>query len=283
VLRGFAYGEGIDNPLALMDYGDTGKTYFYHTDALGSVLALSGPGGGLANVYRYDAFGNIEVAQRTVHNDLTFTGRPYDADSNTYDFRARQMDPSLGRFLQTDPRDAASFEMSRTSLASTLPGLTSSLTDLLKLPDLLNAYTYALNNPLSYNDPSGESYCDETCPFDGFLYAKVTGLIGFFVGIVMNIIFFIVGTIYALFSLICTLDSLANSNLSGGAKVFHALINVLLFTLGFVLGIVALAPGGFIAWLFLTSYLLVIFSLVYSLFLNFFILGMDSMDCLIFF
>lgn len=231
------------------------------------------------------------MVQNTVHNDLTFTGRRYDAASNTYDFRARQLDPTLGRFLQADPRTVASFEMARTALSATLAGLADSLTDMLKRPATQNPYAYALNNPLTFNDPSGEGACDETCPFDGYWYGEVSGKVAELIGlasaawgIAFAVIFFIVGIIYGMFSLICTLDAIHNSKMSGLEKFAHAMINIMFFVLSFVLGIVALvgmATGGLGIFLIFFG----MFSLLYSLWLSVYIAliagDVPSMHCLI--
>ena len=50
---------------------------------------------------------------------------------NWYDFEARMYDPTIGRFLQTDPKAEKCFDVS--------------------------PYTYCLNNPLRYTDPMNTS------------------------------------------------------------------------------------------------------------------------------
>src|SRR5262249_1116867 len=97
------FGLGIDNPISLdLDSG----SYFYVTDALGSVVGLTDINTTLVQAYRYDSFGRI--IQQTpdppaIIQPFTYTGREWDAVTGIYYYRARQYDPSFGRFLSEDP------------------------------------------------------------------------------------------------------------------------------------------------------------------------------------
>jgi len=51
----YAQGLGIDEPLAIYRGG---KSYYYHADGLGSIVALSDNHGTTKASYTYDAFGN---------------------------------------------------------------------------------------------------------------------------------------------------------------------------------------------------------------------------------
>ncbi len=82
-------------------------------------------------------FKSIQLHRRSVkrHSTLTsygFTGEQSDASGLTY-LRARYYNPATGTFTSRDPFGGV-----------------------LTQPATLNAYTYALNNPLRYTDPSGE-------------------------------------------------------------------------------------------------------------------------------
>lgn len=122
---------------------DTGQEtwYFYHTDGLGSVAALSQWNTAASQVeiverYVYDAFGNTQIldaglsvlSASAVGNPILFTGRRLDVESGLYDYRARIVSPALGRFLQPDP---------------------------LGYIDGMNLYAYVNNNPLNWFDPWG--------------------------------------------------------------------------------------------------------------------------------
>jgi RHS repeat-associated protein len=121
----YVFGPGIDEVLKL-ERGTTVAAY--HTDGLGSVVAIS-EGGTLRNTYRYDAFGKAidQGGSSPVANAYTYTGRELDG-SGLYYYRARYYLPSAGRFLTPDP---------------------------IGLAGGINAYAYVGSNPVNYTDPFG--------------------------------------------------------------------------------------------------------------------------------
>ncbi|MGD9404339.1 MAG: RHS repeat-associated core domain-containing protein, partial [Anaerolineae bacterium] len=114
-----------------------GQRYTYHADGLGSVVGLSDDTGSLVEGYRYSPFGRTEVVDgadqplddSAVGNPFRFTGRQFLGLGELYDYRARVYDPALGRFLSEDPM-GANWDPNR--------------------------YAYALNNPTTLIDPTGE-------------------------------------------------------------------------------------------------------------------------------
>jgi len=105
--RRYVYGSYVDEPLAL--FTDDGP-FFYTSNHLYSSAALTDGGRRVVERYRYDAYGSRAVlnehwmarAESAVGNQLGFAGRYHDADSTLVDFRKRQYDPDLGRFIGRD-------------------------------------------------------------------------------------------------------------------------------------------------------------------------------------
>jgi RHS repeat-associated protein len=79
--------------------------------------------------YAYDPFGHLLTTSPTPETARLFTGRPYDRVTGIMDYRLRQYDATLGRFLHRDPLN-------------------------LMLP-LQQPYAYVGNNPVNRIDPCG--------------------------------------------------------------------------------------------------------------------------------
>jgi RHS repeat-associated protein len=127
LLRKYIYGPGIDQPVCMIDVADS-KTYYYHYDALGSVVALSDSSGSTVETYEYSVYGEVAASDANNPNPYMFAGRRYDIEIGLYYNRARYYNPYTGRFLQTDPvgYDAG-----------------------------INMYRYCQNNPLTFTDADG--------------------------------------------------------------------------------------------------------------------------------
>jgi RHS repeat-associated protein len=136
LLRKYVYGPGIDQPICMIEVADANAAYFYHFDALGSVVALSDADGETVQVYEYDVYGQVAASDPNHPNRFMFTGREFDAETGLYYYRARYYNPTIGRFLQTDPTGYA---------------------------DGLNLYQYCSNNPWNRTDALGtRSHYEET-------------------------------------------------------------------------------------------------------------------------
>jgi len=116
--RKFIYGPGIDEPLVMSDVDGQSETwYYYHFDALGSVVALSNVNGAIVEGYTYSVFGETTIntsagtdgrwvtpdgstAQASPYdNPYMYTARRYDPQIDSYHYRARMYNPFLGRGL----------------------------------------------------------------------------------------------------------------------------------------------------------------------------------------
>ena len=114
------------------EFDDSGETtYQYMYNAHGDVVTLLSDGEVEATYY-YDAFGNILEQTGEVDNSILYAGYQYDEETGLYYLNARMYDPVTARFIQAD-----------TYLGN------------LNDPLSLNLYTYCLNNPHKYVDPSG--------------------------------------------------------------------------------------------------------------------------------
>jgi len=113
--------------------GQPDKIYYPHFDHLGSVMKITDNNG--TEVFRasYDAWGKRTVINNTFAWHRGFTGHEHLDEFHLIDMNGRMYDPVLGRFLSPDP--------------------------FVQAPDMsqnFNRYSYVLNNPLKYTDPSGE-------------------------------------------------------------------------------------------------------------------------------
>jgi RHS repeat-associated protein len=81
---------------------------------------------------------------KLIEEKYTFTGKERDRESKLHYFEARYLTAALSRFASPDFKYASPDSFSPSDLASFLAH-----------PQELNLYTYAFNNPLRYNDPSG--------------------------------------------------------------------------------------------------------------------------------
>ncbi|WP_309051102.1 RHS repeat-associated core domain-containing protein [Streptomyces sp.] len=80
-----------------------GKSYYYLTDALGSVVALADEAGTKVNTYSYSPRGVQRAGtSEQVPQPYQFAGGYHDA-TGLYHFAARYYDPHIGRFTQPDP------------------------------------------------------------------------------------------------------------------------------------------------------------------------------------
>jgi RHS repeat-associated protein len=122
---------------ALYIYGPQGKiarkvdglTDYYHTDHTGSTRLITSESGSVVTDVSYDPFGEPILSGEA--ESYLFTGKEQDA-SQLYYYGARYYDPHIGRFITRD----------------ILPGAPEK-------PQFLNKYSYCLNNPLRYVDPTG--------------------------------------------------------------------------------------------------------------------------------
>ena len=135
-----SYVYALGQHLARVDgvIGDSeAPAYFYHTDQVGSIRALTDRQGRVVWNADYLAFGSQCGKEGAVDELHGFTGKEYDPETGLYYYNARWYDSELGRFISEDP--AAD-------------------------PNNPNLYVYCANGPVNRNDPTGEAFS-----YPGFL------------------------------------------------------------------------------------------------------------------
>src|SRR3989304_7825238 len=116
----------------------TTATLYYHQDHLGSSSVITNASGSKVEEIHYLPFGGTLSATNSALTTHKFTDQELDAETGLYYYGARYYNPSLGRFISAD---------------TIVPNPRN--------PQSLNRYSYALNNPLRYTDPTGNFSWDE--------------------------------------------------------------------------------------------------------------------------
>ncbi|OGW26080.1 MAG: hypothetical protein A2X59_10855 [Nitrospirae bacterium GWC2_42_7] len=108
-------------------------TYYYHKDHLGSTLAMTAANGDEVETVNYTPYGEDRNPNHPAYSsNYLFTDQEYDPETGLYNYKARLYDPVIGRFISADSIVSDPFD-----------------------PQSLNRYSYVLNNPLIYTDPTG--------------------------------------------------------------------------------------------------------------------------------
>jgi RHS repeat-associated protein len=136
-------GDAYTAPVLVYQYGTTTNWYDVLRDYLGNITHLVWTTNNVAAEYSFDAWGRRRdkddwsytlVGDAELIGDRGFTGHEWLPWFNLYNMNGRLYDPVVGRFLSPD--------------------------NYVQMPDNtqnFNRYSYALNNPLKFTDPDGES------------------------------------------------------------------------------------------------------------------------------
>ena len=125
-----------------------GTIVYMHSDHLGSVSMTTSATGTVAQTQEFDPWGAVKAGGITSVS-YNYTGQRLDGTGLLF-YNARYYDPQLARFTSADSIVPGSGTSLRVSFNENMEDTSSSSSS-----QDLNRYTYVLNNPLLYNDPSG--------------------------------------------------------------------------------------------------------------------------------
>ena len=137
-------GDYYSAPAVYIKDGNSGQIYYILRDNLGSITHVVNSSGTVEQKLSYDAWGRLRNPSTLAtysspsSEPIPFLGRGYCGHEHLFEtglinMNARLYDPLLGRFLSPDPYVQMPFYSQN-----------------------FNRYSYCLNNPLRYNDLSGE-------------------------------------------------------------------------------------------------------------------------------
>jgi RHS repeat-associated protein len=106
------------------------EIYYVHNDHLGTLQTLTDQNQQIVWQADYTPFGKATIVTQEVENNIRFPGQYYDAETKLHYNYFRYYDPSLGRYITSDP---------------------------IGLAGGINTYNYAKQNPGSYYDPDGKN------------------------------------------------------------------------------------------------------------------------------
>jgi len=125
-----ADGKNYDYKVLLTSANDT--LYFYHTDHLGTPIAMTDG----SSMFRWRAelrpFGDVQSLSSTIENNLRFPGQYFDSETGLHQNWFRDYAPKTGRYLEADP---------------------------IGLSGGINLYAYSGDSPVAFADPTGLAFC----------------------------------------------------------------------------------------------------------------------------
>jgi RHS repeat-associated protein len=123
-----------------------GTLSYIQQDTLGGTYGTADASGNSVSTLRFFPYGDCRNSQGTTPTDKKFTGQRLDG-TGLYYYGARYYDPGIGRFISAD-----------------------TIVQSFANPQTLNRYSYTINNPLKYIDPSGHLViCQDAQLFSAFI------------------------------------------------------------------------------------------------------------------
>jgi len=128
LLRAYAHGPGVDEPLLWYENVGGFTRHRLHADHHGSIVAAVDDAGNVTGLTGYDEWGIPNSGALTNVGRLGYTGQAWIPELGLWYYKARLYSATLGRFLQMDPVGYA---------------------------DQVNLYGYVDNDPVDHTDPTG--------------------------------------------------------------------------------------------------------------------------------
>jgi len=143
--------------------GATTTREYIHGDHLGSTNAVTNSPGAIVSSVSYYPYGQERISSGNDSTDRHYIGERTDAETSQNYLNNRYYVSTRGQFLSQDPVVNA---LGTPELQQLMPayiidanGIPQSVSQniLLANPQMLNTYSYSLNNPIRYKDPTGKS------------------------------------------------------------------------------------------------------------------------------
>ena len=146
-----------------------GVQYFYITNQMNDVLAITDTSGTIVGNYEYDAWGKVLTADTSIaqQNPLRYRGYYYDNETGYYYLQSRYYDPSICRFINAD--NVETVKKSKEHVVG------------------INLFAYCNNSPINYVDYTGT----EAIIFTVAAIAKIIAYVLLFIGISYTITYIV--------------------------------------------------------------------------------------------